>query len=178
MLFLFFGAVFGDDFRVACVGSSTICGFAGSDTLAEVFCHQAVFEIAKAGAFFEMVFGQEHVPKPKFLGLGFQVFNDLWMGVEAGNGALADLLLEDGIGGDAFLLDKFLDLYQAVKMVPLENKSNRGLFYQIQSLLCPLTHPWASNDWDSFRCGDVASGTVEKVGNRHVERLSGQRDLG
>jgi hypothetical protein len=101
------------------------------------------------------------------------------MGVEASNGALADLLSKDGIGGYAFLLDKSLDLHQAVKMVSTDdNKSSGGFVYLIQSLLCPLTHPGASNDWDSFRCGDVAGGTVEKVGNRHVEQLVGQTNLG
>jgi hypothetical protein len=43
----------------------------------------------------------------------------------------------------------------------------KRIAYQIQGLLGPVTHPRPSNHGDSLRRGDVATGAVDEIGNRH-----------
>ena len=60
-----------------------------------------------------MVLGQEHIPQTKFLGLNFEILNDLRVGAEPGDDVAAigvDLLGVDSVGGDAFFFDELLHL--------------------------------------------------------------------
>ena len=56
-----------------------------------------------------MALGQEHVPQAELAGLGFELFEDCWVGIPS-LFALTDLGLEQGLSGNAFFFDKFLDL--------------------------------------------------------------------
>ena len=113
-----------------------------------------------------MVLGQEHIPKSELPGLGLQVFDDLRVGIETLDGALADLLLKYSVGRNAFFFDEPLDL----KGKPLASTRDNGedVNYQIQGLLGSLAHEWPGDDGDSLRCGDMATGAVEQVRDRHV----------
>lgn len=110
LLLLLLGTVLGKHLHVARVWSSTVGGLAGDDTLAQILGHEAVLQVAEAGALLEVVLGQEHVPQAKLLCLHLQVLNDLRVGIEAVDNARADLLGEDGIGWNAFFLDESLNL--------------------------------------------------------------------
>ena len=59
-----------------------------------------------------MVLWQEHVPQSQLLRAFLEILEDGRVGAEAflNAGAHADLLLEDGVGGDAFFVDEFLNL--------------------------------------------------------------------
>lgn len=110
LLLLLLGTVFRNDLHVASIGGSTVGSFTSRAALPQILGHQAIFEVAESGTFLEVVLGQEHVPQPKFLRFDFQVFDHLRVCVEAADGAVAKLLLENGICGDTFFLDEALDL--------------------------------------------------------------------
>ena len=81
--------------------------------LAQILSHQAILQITESGTFLEMVFRQKHVPKAKFLRFDFQVFNDGWMSIKAGDDVAAigiDLLGVDSVGGYALFFNELLDL--------------------------------------------------------------------
>lgn len=58
-----------------------------------------------------MAAGEEEVPETTGAGLGLEVFEDLGVGGEALAGRLAEELGEEGVGGDAALVDEGLDLW-------------------------------------------------------------------
>lgn len=57
-----------------------------------------------------MAFRQEHIPQAQLLGFCLQVVDDGRVGAPSLR-AFAELGVEDGIGWDAFLLDKSLNLF-------------------------------------------------------------------
>lgn len=81
----------------------------GNLALAQQLGHQAILDITVTGALAEVVLGQEHIPQTQLLGLGLQLLHDGRGGLPSLL-ALAQLSGEDGVGGDAFFLDEFLDL--------------------------------------------------------------------
>ena len=103
-------AVLGEHLHVACVGGGAVGGLGCGQALAQVLCHQAVFQVGEAGALLEVVLGQEHVPQAKGPGLLLQLFHDRRVGAEAVDDALANLLAYEGVGGDTFFFDESLDL--------------------------------------------------------------------
>ena len=112
LLLLLLGAVLCEHLHVAGVWGGTVGGFTGGDTFTQQLSHQAVLEIAEASTLLEVVLGQEHVPKPKFSGLDFEILDHLWVCVKAGDCSFADLLRVDGICWDTFFLDEFLNLFE------------------------------------------------------------------
>ena len=78
--------------------------------LPQILRHQAIFQIGEPRAFLKMTLWQEHIPQAQLLGLCLQVINDGRVGTPP-LGALAQLRVEDRIGGDAFLLDESLNLF-------------------------------------------------------------------
>lgn len=58
-----------------------------------------------------MAAGEEEVPEAPGAGLGLEVLEDLGVGGEALAGRLAEELGEEGVGGDAALVDEGLDLW-------------------------------------------------------------------
>lgn len=89
----------------------------------------------------KMILGKEHVPKTKFLGLCFEILNDLRVGVEALLGGATQLLLVDGIGRDAFFLDELL--------------------YQVEGFFGAFADERPGHGRDSLRCWDVAIVAVD-----------------
>lgn len=110
---LLLSAVLCKNLHIARVRGRAVCRLASSLAAAQTLRHEAVLQIAEARAFLKVVFGQEHVPQPELPRPCLQVFHDLWVFCEALGGGLAELLLEDGVGGDAFFFDEFLHLDQA-----------------------------------------------------------------
>jgi hypothetical protein len=104
----------------------------GQHTPAQPLRHEPVLEIAEAGALREMVLGQEQIPKPELLGFGLELLDDGRVGREALLGPGPELGLEDGVGRDAFFLDKLL--------------------YHVQRLLGPVADKVSSQDGDSVGC--------------------------
>jgi len=103
-------AVLGEHLHVASVWGGTISSLGCNTALAQNLSHQAIFEVGEAGALFEVVLRQEHIPQIQLFGALLEVFEDGRVGAEAFLDTTANLSLEDGVGGDTFFLDKLLDL--------------------------------------------------------------------
>lgn len=77
--------------------------------LAQQLSHQSVFQVGISSTLGEMALGKEHVPKTQLLSLLLQLLDNSRCGGPSLL-ALAELGGEGSFGGDALLLDEFLDL--------------------------------------------------------------------
>lgn len=81
----------------------------GNCALAQLLRHQAIFNVGKLRAVLEMVLGQKHVPDALVPSLALQVIHNAGVTLPSCF-ASADLGCVDGLGGDGFFFDEFLDL--------------------------------------------------------------------
>ncbi len=161
LLLLLLGAIFREDLHIAGIWRGAIRRLAGSQTAPQILSHEPILQITILGAVFgKMILGEEHVPQTKFLGLCFEILDDLGVGVETLFSRAAQLLLVDGIRRDAFFLDE--------------------LFYQVEGLFGAFADEWPGHGRDSLRCWDMAIGAVDQAGRwrrRHVGKNSREREV-
>lgn len=81
----------------------------GNCALAQLLRHQAVLNVGELRAILEMVLGQKHVPDTLAPSLALQVIHDAGVTLPSCI-ASANLGCVDGLGGDGFFFDEFLDL--------------------------------------------------------------------
>lgn len=84
-----------------------------------------------------MTFWQEHIPQPNLPCSGLQLIDDGRIGSPSFI-ALAQLSVEDGVGGDAFLLDELVNLQEEYVKGRFDLCFSRAWTYQVQCLLCPV----------------------------------------
>jgi hypothetical protein len=88
-----------------------------------------------------MVPRQEHVPQTQFSCALLQVFEDGWVSAEAVDDTLADLLAEDGIGGDTFFFDETFDLLYAL-LVHERMLQHRSYAHTMSNVFLALSLTW------------------------------------
>jgi hypothetical protein len=71
--------------------------------------HETILDIGELGTIFEMVLGQEHVPQTESRSFLLQLIDNRWVAVPSCV-AGADLAGVNGICGNAFFVDEFVDL--------------------------------------------------------------------
>ena len=101
--------VLGQNFHVARVRRLAVHGLGRGARPARQLRDQCILEIAEAGALFEMTFGEEEVPEPELLRLGFQLVDDGRVGAPALL-AVSKLGEVDEVRRDALVLDEVLGL--------------------------------------------------------------------
>jgi hypothetical protein len=117
LLLLLLSPILRKDLHIPRIRGRTIHRLTSNPGFTQILGHETILKIGKASAFLKVVLGQEHVPEAELLGFDLEVFDDLRVGVEAGDSVaaiLVDLLGEDGVRGDAFFLDEFFDLDEIV----------------------------------------------------------------
>lgn len=127
---------------------------ASRPTLAQVLGHEPVLKVAEPRALLEVVLGQEHIPQAEGLGLLLQVLDDGGMRREALLGGVANLPDVHLIVGNAFFLDKLLNLGETLALGTSRGESRA--MHQVERLGRALRDEGPGDVGDALAGAEVA----------------------
>lgn len=107
-LLLSLGTIFRQQLHISRVWSGVVGSLGSRPRPSELLAHEAVLQVGESGALLVVALCEKHVPETQLLGLLLEVIHD--GRVAPSSGSLAELCVIDGVGGEAFFVDEFLDL--------------------------------------------------------------------